>query len=348
VTTTYAGEPEPGRRGRAARRESRPPATALLNYRTEPGGSDPFIGGGNSSLAEGDPFFNPGDPFMSQGAPFGGQGFPFPDPSGTALLRGAPRRHDGGRSRRARMGLLPVAALAFFTAVAVLGVVALVRNSSGPGKPPQFGGPNPMPPPASAGVMASGSALPTVPPLASGTRMTPVQGGSAVGSAQGAATQGATGQGGTGQGAAMQTSPAPVTVVPSAVVVTPSVAMSGTSSTSGASGATGTTATTGGARAVAVTYSVFAVLSGGFEAEIEVTNNGSEPISGWQIIVALPHDHFIAVSNASGYASHHVLVLSPSSSMPSIAPGTTLHAFFVARGTETTPELCAFNNTACG
>jgi cellulase/cellobiase CelA1 len=105
---------------------------------------------------------------------------------------------------------------------------------------------------------------------------------------------------------------------------------------------------TSGQAAVVVSYVVDSRGADGFQAEVDVSNNGSSSISGWQIVVALPDDQVTSVQGATGYVSHHILLLSQAPSSPAIAPRTTVRVFFTAQGVKTTPELCAFNNVACG
>ena len=100
--------------------------------------------------------------------------------------------------------------------------------------------------------------------------------------------------------------------------------------------------------AVAVNYVVVAQYGGQFEGEVAVENNGSAPISGWQIVVALPGDQITSFSNASGYVSNHILLLQPASDGDAIAAGGTLSVYFTAVGPYTTPDVCTFNDIACG
>lgn len=101
--------------------------------------------------------------------------------------------------------------------------------------------------------------------------------------------------------------------------------------------------------ALVVTYRLDSQGDGGFQAEVDVTNNGSQPISGWQIVVALPEDTFQSWWNATGYVSNHILLLyQPASSGPIPADGGTLRVYFVASGPQTTPVVCGFNGTSCG
>ena len=100
--------------------------------------------------------------------------------------------------------------------------------------------------------------------------------------------------------------------------------------------------------AVTVTYLVVAQGDGQFEGEVTVVNNGSAPISGWQIVVALPGDQVTSFSNASGDVSDDILLLQPQSDADAVAAGGTLSVSFTAIGWDTTPELCTFDSIACG
>jgi alpha-galactosidase len=100
--------------------------------------------------------------------------------------------------------------------------------------------------------------------------------------------------------------------------------------------------------AIVVTYSIDGQWDGGFKGQIEVTNNGTQSIADWQIVVALPDDQIQSFWNASGYVSNDILLLSPAAGAQPLAPGGTLNVFFVAAGAETTPQACAFNGVACG
>jgi hypothetical protein len=100
---------------------------------------------------------------------------------------------------------------------------------------------------------------------------------------------------------------------------------------------------------VTVTYLVVSQWYDGFLGEVTVVNTGSSAISGWQIAVDLPYDQFTSVSpNASGYANNHILLLQPATYGDSVPADGTLSVFFTAYGTQTAPELCAFNSILCG
>jgi hypothetical protein len=122
--------------------------------------------------------------------------------------------------------------------------------------------------------------------------------------------------------------------VPTVTSPTPTVAASPTASS--------------GQPAVLVSYAVDDQVGDSFEAEIDVTNDGSSSISGWQIVLALPGDRVTELANATGYESNHILLLQPVSSGSAIAPGATLRVYLIAQGTRTAPEVCAFDNVSCG
>jgi hypothetical protein len=138
--------------------------------------------------------------------------------------------------------------------------------------------------------------------------------------------------------------------------LTPSAARAGASAVavspaaSTAPAVTPSSAAASAQQAVAVKYLIVGQADGGFqfEGEVSVVNEGSAPISGWQITVALPDDQFTAVSGASGYVSNHILLMQPEPGSGPLEPGGSLRVFFAAQGPEMTPRLCAFNNTICG
>jgi hypothetical protein len=136
--------------------------------------------------------------------------------------------------------------------------------------------------------------------------------------------------------------PRPSTMKPvSTATVTPSPAM--TTAPTAVSDPTTAIAPT-----VSVSYKVVAQRYGEFEGEVTVDNAGAAPISGWQLVVALPYDQVTAVSaNARGYVSNHILLLRPAAYGDSVPAYGTLSIFFLAYGTATTPELCSFNSTSC-
>lgn len=112
--------------------------------------------------------------------------------------------------------------------------------------------------------------------------------------------------------------------------------------------ATKPTTTEAAAPTVVVTYRIDSHWGDGFQAEIEVVNNTSEPISDWQMAVALEDDTFTSWWNATGFVSNGILLLSPTSlEGPIAADGGTLQVFFVVRGFQTTPNDCGFQDYDC-
>ena len=97
-----------------------------------------------------------------------------------------------------------------------------------------------------------------------------------------------------------------------------------------------------------VRYLVDSQGSGGFQGQVQVVNDGTQPIAGWQIVVALPDDTVMAVQNAGGFVSNGILLLQPADAAEVVPPGGgTLNVFFIAEGTETIPAACTFNGITC-
>lgn len=119
-----------------------------------------------------------------------------------------------------------------------------------------------------------------------------------------------------------------------------------------AAAATGTGASARAARSgprVVVSYLIDREWAGGFQGQVRVVNNGARPITGWQAVIALPRDRVTWFWNASGFVSHHIMLLRPLSAVEVVpAGGGTLSIFFTATGRETTPQACAFDGIPCG
>ena len=96
-----------------------------------------------------------------------------------------------------------------------------------------------------------------------------------------------------------------------------------------------------------VRYLVDGQSFGEFQGQVQVVNDGTQPIANWQIVIALPDDTVTAVQNAGGLVSHGILLLQPADVAEVVPPGGTLNVFFAAEGAETTPAACAFNGFAC-
>ena len=117
----------------------------------------------------------------------------------------------------------------------------------------------------------------------------------------------------------------------------------------GAAAGTGAGAgTAGSVPPVVVSYVVDREWAGGFQGQVRVVNNGPRPITGWQTVIALPRDRVTWFWNASGFVSHHIVLLQPLSADEVVPAGGTLSVFFTATGPETTPQACAFDGIPGG
>ena len=123
---------------------------------------------------------------------------------------------------------------------------------------------------------------------------------------------------------------------------------SGTAGSGTAGSGTAGSGTAGSAPQVVVSYVVDREWAGGFQGQVRVVNNGTRPITGWQAVIALPRDRVTWFWNASGFVSHHIVLLQPFSADEVVPAGGTLSVFFTATGPETTPQACAFDGIYCG
>jgi hypothetical protein len=250
-----------------------------------------------------------------------------PDPDDLFLRPGdavspprGPARHRAGERHRARQrfridgNLFLVAVSAVVAIAAFFGGSALAGFLKGGAPAPRHGGLSLAPHPATAS-SGSPSAGVSSSPSASPALMRQMGMASVTTPAARQATP--------------RSSPVPTVTPP-----TPTVAASPTASS--------------GQPAILVSYAVDDQAGDSFEAEIDVTNDGSSSISGWQIVLALPGDQVTELANATGYESNDILLLQPVSSRSAIAPGATLRVHLIARGTRTAPEVCAFDNVSCG
>jgi Cellulose binding domain len=98
---------------------------------------------------------------------------------------------------------------------------------------------------------------------------------------------------------------------------------------------------------LSVTYSATPTGNGQFTGQVTVINQGSAPVTNWQLVVALPYDTVSAVQNAEISDQNDVLFLSPAPDDLSIAPGGTVVVSIFASGSMTTPAECSFNNVPC-
>ena len=129
----------------------------------------------------------------------------------------------------------------------------------------------------------------------------------------------------------------------------PGAAAAGMGAGTGTAGSgTAGSGTAGSGPQVVVSYVVDREWAGGFQGQVRVVNNGTQPIAGWQAVIALPRDRVTWFWNASGFVSHHIMLLRPLSADEVVPAGGTLSVFFTATGPETTPQACAFDGIYCG
>jgi hypothetical protein len=229
----------------------------------------------------------------------------------------------GERFRGINGNLFLVGVWALVAVAALFGGWALAGSLNGGAPAPRPGAPLPAPHPATASASGSQSAR------ASGSPSARVSGSPPASAARPNQMRVAP-----VRAPAAQPATPHMSQVPAATSRAPRVAASPTA--------------TSGQPAVTVSYAVDEQMGDWFEAEVDVTNDASSPISGWQIVVALPNDQVTEVANATGYMSNHILLLQPASVGSAIAPGATLRVSFDALGIQAVPTICAFDNVACG
>jgi cellulase/cellobiase CelA1 len=98
---------------------------------------------------------------------------------------------------------------------------------------------------------------------------------------------------------------------------------------------------------VTVTFSARHHWRGGFLGQLTIDNQGSTPVNGWQIAIALPGDQVRFVWNAHWQFDGGSLILTPASSDQVIEPGASVAVGIFALGDTTEPANCTFNGSAC-
>jgi hypothetical protein len=105
---------------------------------------------------------------------------------------------------------------------------------------------------------------------------------------------------------------------------------------------------TGPAQALRTEYSVRGRWANGFNAELVITNLGSQPVEGWTVQLRLPPDVKVSqawsadVSQAAG-----AVTLRSQPWNTYLGPGATMHLGFEATGTPAPPSSCTINGSAC-
>lgn len=98
---------------------------------------------------------------------------------------------------------------------------------------------------------------------------------------------------------------------------------------------------------ITVSYRMTRFRDGGFQGEFTITNGGTAPADGWQLIVTLPGDHVLAAWGARYQATGDTVVLTPPRRRAVIKPGSVLTVHFIAGGARAVPRTCTFNGTPC-
>jgi hypothetical protein len=101
-------------------------------------------------------------------------------------------------------------------------------------------------------------------------------------------------------------------------------------------------------RVLTTEYSVRGRWKGGFNAELVITNIGSQPVEGWTVRLQLPAD--IAVTRAWSADFSQTAAALTLRSQPwntYLAPGTAIHLGFEATGTAGAPSSCKVNGSPC-
>jgi cellulase/cellobiase CelA1 len=101
-------------------------------------------------------------------------------------------------------------------------------------------------------------------------------------------------------------------------------------------------------RALRAEYSVHGRWAGGFNAEMVLTNLGSEPVEGWTVRLRLPADVDVGRAWAAEVDQKAGAVTLRSQPWNTyVAPGGSVHLGFEATGTPTPPSSCTVNGTPC-
>jgi hypothetical protein len=102
------------------------------------------------------------------------------------------------------------------------------------------------------------------------------------------------------------------------------------------------------APALVVKYRIDDDWGSGFTAEVDVTNNGSAPVTRWELVLSLPDDHFTSWWDVSGQASNGILLLTqPSWQGPVAGHGGKLRVYLNVNGKRATPAACSVNGIKC-
>jgi hypothetical protein len=95
-------------------------------------------------------------------------------------------------------------------------------------------------------------------------------------------------------------------------------------------------------------YSVRGRWPGGFNAEMVLTNIGSQPVEGWTVRLRLPPDVRIgSVWSATVTQVPDAVILRSQPWNTYVAPGAAVHLGFEATGAAAAPSACTVNGAPC-
>lgn len=103
-----------------------------------------------------------------------------------------------------------------------------------------------------------------------------------------------------------------------------------------------------GVGAVKAGYAVRSKWKNGFNAEVTVTNIGSQPLQGWTVQLQLPAD--VDLTSTWGATAEHKadrLTLRSQSWNTYLEPGGSIRMGFEAKGAAAAPVSCTVNGSPC-
>jgi hypothetical protein len=106
--------------------------------------------------------------------------------------------------------------------------------------------------------------------------------------------------------------------------------------------------TAGPSPALKTEYAVRGRWPGGFNAELVITNLGSEPVEGWTVRLRLPPDIKVGRAwSANVNQAPGVVTLRSEPWNTYLAPGAAIHLGFEATGSPAEPSSCTVNDSPC-
>ena len=95
-------------------------------------------------------------------------------------------------------------------------------------------------------------------------------------------------------------------------------------------------------------YAVRSRWPGGFNAELVITNLGSEPVGGWTVRLRLPPDVKVGRAWSADVSQvPDVVTLRSHPWNTYLAPGAVIHLGFEATGVPAAPSSCTVNDSPC-